>query len=461
MIYFVLAGLSGVIFSSLLIYFRASFFRALEASLSLSNAVLSSEDDLIKQKSILRALKKMILSLGIVLGAIGLIFGLTLAPLWLYGLFINTSFGELDMASWQFLLSLSIGSVIPFILKKKNANEDYSEASKLLHRLILNNYNISKTLFTLDKRFKKEEVRTKNEFLIISGLARAGTTSLTGQLFKSGNFSSLDYSNMPFLLAPNLWKKIYNPKDTQLKERKHGDKVKFGFNTVEALEEYFFKAFLNDAYISESYLERHTINDEIYRNYLKYQTQIRKNNASVYLAKNNNTLLRYETLREKNKDFKIVFMFREPLAHADSLLNQHKRFIKLQNQDDFVEIYMNWLGHHEFGNNQKSFKLGDTVKTNPHPKTSLNFWLEVWINYYDYLISLENKNFDLIEYDDYLNMPKQVIRHIGNRINLKLDTSHIEPFKNKRSIDTSDCDEELLNRVNLLYRNLQAIKNII
>ena len=95
----------------------------------------------------------------------------------------------------------------------------------------LDPFVLSKLLFSFDSKFKKgERIENKAEFVIVSGLARAGTTSLTDQLFKAGKFSSLDYSNMPFLLAPNLWKKMYNPKKAKLKERKHGDKMMFGLN---------------------------------------------------------------------------------------------------------------------------------------------------------------------------------------------------------------------------------------
>ena len=244
MIYFLILGFSGIIFSSLLIYFRKHFFLALEATLALANAVLSNEDETVKQKKLVVALKAMLISLAITIGLICVIVVLTCLPVYIFKLIKNVATQELDLGSIWVIVSFSIGTIIPFLIKRKKPIEDYSEASILFHKLILNNYNLSKMLFSFDRKFKKgEKIQDKNTFLIVSGLARAGTTSLTDQLFKAGAFSSLDYSNMPLLLAPNLWKKMYNPKKTDLKERKHGDKMLFGLNTIEALEEYFLKCF--------------------------------------------------------------------------------------------------------------------------------------------------------------------------------------------------------------------------
>lgn len=459
MIYFLLIGFSGIIFSSLLIYFRKHFFAALEATLALSNAVLSKEDETIKQKKLVAALKTMLMSLGLTIGLIGLIVVLTSLPVYIFKLIKNVSSQELDLSSIWVIVSFSIGTIIPFLIKRKKPTEDYSEASILFHKLILNNYNLSRMLFSFDRRFKKgDKIQDKNTFLIVSGLARAGTTSLTDQLFKAGNFSSLDYSNMPLLLAPNLWKKMYDPKKVTLKERKHGDKMLFGLNTIEALEEYFFKVFLNDSFISESYLEKHDIPEEVYNNYIKYQSLIRQDNASTYLSKNNNIILRYESLRKFNKAFKIIYLFRKPEEHAYSLLNQHQRFSGFQNEDEFMQTYLNWLGHHEFGQNQKVFKFSDNEPIITYDKNSLDYWLSIWLNYYSYLINLVDDNYLLIEYEDYLTKPKNVLQFIESDMNMSFDYSHIEPFTNTRKIDTSNCNPDLLEATDGIYKKLKLRK---
>ncbi|WP_299366010.1 sulfotransferase family protein [Winogradskyella sp.] len=461
MLYFIIAGVAGVILATLIIVLRKVFFEMLEASVGLANEVLSKEDENIKQSKLIAALKRMLISLGKTIGAFILIFGGTISPMIAYGFFSGIPFENLDFSSAWFWVSLSIGSILPFVFKKKKKVENYSEASMLLHKLILNNYNLSKFLFSFDKKFKKgEKVSDNSNFLIVSGLARAGTTSLTDQLFKAGSFSSLDYSNMPFLLAPNLWKKLYNPKKAQLKERKHGDKMMFGLNTIEALEEYFFKAFLNDSFINETTLTKHDIDQEVYDNYLKYQSLVRTSNDHLYLSKNNNLILRYPSLRALNKDFKAIFLFRKPEEHAHSLLNQHLRFSDFQHDDDdnFIETYMNWLAHHEFGGNHKVFSFEDTPKAIEYDRDKLDYWLAVWLNYYNYLLTLDDSEFMLLEYEDYLQTPKEVLTYLEGEMNMSFDYSNVKPFSNKKTIDTSGCDAELLKATSKTYAALRQRK---
>ncbi len=461
MLYFIIAGVAGVILATLIIVLRKVFFEMLEASIGLANEVLSKEDENTKQSKLIGALKRMLISLGKTIGAFILIIGGTLIPMAVYGFFKGIPFKDLDFSSTWFWVSLSIGSILPFIFKKKKKVENYSEASMLLHKLILNNYNLSKFLFSFDRKFKKgEKISDNSNFLIVSGLARAGTTSLTDQLFKAGQFSSLDYSNMPFLLAPNLWKKLYNPKKAKLKERKHGDKMMFGLNTIEALEEYFFKAFLNDSFIGETTLVKHDIDQDVYANYIKYQSLVRTSNSHLYLSKNNNLILRYPSLRALNKDFKAIFLFRKPEEHAHSLLNQHLRFSDFQQDDDdnFIETYMNWLAHHEFGGNHKVFSFEDTPKAINYNRDKLDYWLAVWLNYYKYLLTLDDSEFILLEYEDYLQRPKDVLSYLEGEMKMNFDYSNVKPFTNKKTIDTSNCDTELLKATSEVYTALRQRK---
>ncbi|WP_299520388.1 sulfotransferase domain-containing protein [Winogradskyella sp.] len=459
MLYFVIAGVAGIILATLIIVLRKVFFEMLEASVALANEVLSKEDERTKQSKLIAALKRMLISLGKTVGAFALIFGGTILPMAAYGFFKDISFENIDSSSTWFWVSLSIGSILPFVFKKKKKVENYSEASMLLHKLILNNYNLSKFLLSFDKKFKRgEKINDKSDFLIVSGLARAGTTSLTDQLFKAGQFNSLDYSNMPFLLAPNLWKKLYNPKKAKLKERKHGDKMMFGLNTIEALEEYFFKAFLNDSFIQESTLTIHEIDEEVYHKYIEYQSLIRTNNDNLYLSKNNNLILRYPSLRALNKDFKAIFLFRKPEDHAYSLLNQHLRFSEFQHDDDFIKTYMDWLGHHEFGGNHKVFSFEEDPKKIEHSKDSLNYWLAVWLNYYNYLTTLDDSEFILLEYEDYLQRPQAVLEYLGNEMQMSFDYSNVKPFNNKKTIDVSNCDIDLLSATQDVYNALKERK---
>lgn len=258
---------------------------------------------------------------------------------------------------------------------------------------------------------------------------------------------------MPFLMAPNLWHKFYKGKKNTLQERAHGDHIKIGFGSIEALEEYFFKAFLKDSYISENNVTSHDIDNNIYQEYLSYQSIIRKEDNTTYLAKNNNFLLRYKSLRDKNKEFKVIMLFRKPLDHAHSLMKQHLSFSKQQEDDRFIREYMDWLGHHEFGLSHKPFKFQKS-KIN-YRTDDINYWLERWIDYYSYALSLPyDKNLLLINYQDFLDSPEKTLAQIQDNIGINL--SHIKPIHFKGSESTpAKANHQLQEKAKDIYSQLQ------
>ena len=72
---------------------------------------------------------------------------------------------------------------------------------------------------------------------------------------------------------------------------------------------------------------------EDYNDYLDYQSIIKLDNRKIYLAKNNNFILRYKSVREFNDDFIMVILYRDPLTHAASLMEKHCDYKKLQKED--------------------------------------------------------------------------------------------------------------------------------
>lgn len=437
--------LSGLLSGFILLWsikkYYQPFFRLSEASLKILNSLLLPEEDSSKIKTVEKNLVKLLGALGIFFLWILLLLMLAAIPIAVYSLIYHIPYSELDLDSWTYILSLSIGSLLPFIRFKKKEKLSYSEVSKLFHRLILDNYQLGKKLFAYDlKKFGKHEA-LKEEFVIVSGLARAGTTALMLKFNEIKNLKSLDYSNMPLLMAPNLWRKVYSPKSDQQKERAHGDGIQVGLNSAEALEEYFFKLQLADSFIGDEEVEIHEISDLQYQSYLQYQSLILKNKDDIYLAKNNNLILRYQSLRQKNSKFKAIFMFREPISHAFSLLSQHRRYLGSQKSDPFVLEYMDWLGHHEFGLHQKSFALsGDSVLGGD--KNSLDYWLMVWKNYYQYLLPfLADPNVFLVDYSDFCSSPKQILQQLTDGIGIDYNCPEIKAFHNDKKIEEAYSKE--------------------
>ena len=366
-----------------------------------------------------------------------------------------------DTSSILFYGSMFLGSFVVLFLKDK---ADYSYWSKLLHTIILDNYQVGKYFFSRDiKKIDHHSLKEDKSFVIVSGLARAGTTALARMIYDPSIFHSTKYSNMPFILAPKLWKRFYNPRKSKEKQRAHGDNVMHSETSIEAMEEYFFKVFLNDNYINQDSLSKHEIDHPTYLEYLKFQELFRDKAETTFLAKNNNLILRLRSLREYNKNFKVVLMFRKPEDHARSLLNQHLNFVKQQAADPFTLKYMDWLCHHEFGLSQKHFDLSLNVAFEKYPKKEISFWLLTWFNYYEYLLSLlPDKNIILVEYEDLLSQPNRLKRQLADKLEIDLNEEEVKSFTsasytNKRE-DQDQLDESMKQKISTLYENLRSQK---
>ncbi len=454
MVYYIILFISFFIIAFIIKHYRSAFYSLAEDSVSLVNDLIANEDDEVKIKHVSTGTNKLVLSLlkmfmvAIAAIAVGSI------PIIIYCLITNTGYNELSFLTLYPIIAISAGATVPFVLPSgKGKKKDYSELSILLHHLALDNYNIADKLFKSETRKSiKKNFKPNETFVIVSGLARAGTTSLMNNLAEIDNFISLNYSNMPFLMSPNLWKKLYNPKTSKVKERSHKDGIMIGLNSNEALEEYFFKVKANDSYISKKTLNEYTISESDYNDYLNYQNNIVRNNTKTYLAKNNNFILRYSSMRQYNNSFLMVILYRDPLTHAASLMEKHKEYTKLHNEDKFVLDYMNWLGHHEFGLNQKQFLFNTSEEVVTGDKSLLDYWLKIWINYYSYVLTISHSNTILINYNNFCEDPTAITSKILKKVNIESDIT-FTPFNNKRKA-VSNYTPEVLEEAMRVYEKL-------
>ncbi|MDP4845278.1 MAG: sulfotransferase family protein [Salibacteraceae bacterium] len=427
-------------------------------SVALLNAMLIQTDEDAHIKNVEHATKKLFSALLTTIALFALAIVLASIPMvFLYAASIEI-YEEVSIQSLYGILSVSIGATLPFIIPtKKSKTTSYSELQQLLHHLVLDNVEIGKKLFQFErKRYSTLPDHDAEQFVIVSGLARAGTTSLIIKLATLEIFATLSYANMPLLMAPNLWSKIYQPKNNKTKERSHKDGIEIGLNSNEALEEYFFKIITNNRFVHENKLMIHELSEEEYHDYLDYQNVVRKHSSHTYLAKNNNFLLRYDAIRKINSSFVMIIMFRDPLTHASSLLDKHLSFSKLQTEDPFVLDYMNWLGHHEFGLNHIRFDFGNSDELSSCSKNSIEYWLHIWINYYEYALSAKHKNTIYICYEEYCQNPRKAIGTVFEKLDISAPFYTAEPFKNRRN-NVSDFDPKLLEKAQKLYAELRTV----
>jgi hypothetical protein len=382
-------------------------------------------------------------------------FAIGSIPIIIYCLISQTAFDSLVFTSFYSILSISLGATLAFFIPPGKKNESgYSELSQLLHRMGLNNYYISYKLFKREiRKLRRKGLTRRKDFVVISGLARAGTTSLMNDLSRIDDFESLSYANMPFLLCPNTWAKFYKPKTRELTERSHKDGIMIGLNSNEALEEYFFKVKSNNLFINDSGLSEYEISQVDYHDYLDYQSIIKNDNSKIYLAKNNNFILRYKSVRKFNDDFLMVILFRDPITHAASLLEKHYDYTQLQKEDPFILEYMDWLGHHEFGKNHKPFVFHSSEEFIYNDREHLDYWLKNWINYYRYVLTISHPNTILINYESYCVDPKATIETILEKIGITTKLPDYESFVNKRKVDV-EFSKDVFEEADELYKQL-------
>ncbi len=456
-----LAVLSGALLSLGLIYWAGAFFTLALRSVGLLNIFLTEGiDEDTRHARVVGRLGGTVLALIVFVVYLGGVAVLSFAPIYLFTVVTGQPYILLEQQPVYFWLAFGLGSLLPLLLPtlRGSSASDYSPLSQLLHRLILGNYAVSRKLFRLEAaRIAHDAV--DESFVIVSGLARAGTTALCKMLAERGALYSLRYANVPFLMSPRLWAKIYRPRSDRERERSHGDSVGFGYNSVEALEEYFWKNMLDDAFITPGALTEHEVSAETYTDYLKYQQLVKPQDGSggTYLAKNNNFILRYASLRSHNQAFSIICLIREPLDHASSLLKLHRRFSEQQRADPFVLEYMDWLGHHEFGTNHKPFRFDDQEEALPEGNPAqLDYWLHVWLNYYRRVATLvDDEKFYLLCYRELVERPAAVLAELSARIGVPLRTEGLRPFTATSTYDEATADRGLLEQCRALYEELQ------
>jgi len=455
MLFYPILFISSFLLASFIRINRFVFYALAENSVALLNQLMADTDEEAKIKAVQKGTSSLLLSLMKTLLVLLLAIAMGCIPLLLYCLLTKTAPDDLVFNSFFLILLISLGTIVPFILPiPRKQRSAYSELSRLLHRIALNNYNIAFRLFKRESRkISRLKLAQRQDFVIISGLARAGTTSLMNALSNIHNFYSLNYANMPFLLCPNIWAKLYRPKSKKLRERSHKDGIMIGLNSTEALEEFFFKVKANDAYIKDSHLEEYDLSIKDYSEYLDYQSIIKLNNHKIYLAKNNNFILRYNSVRGYNDDFVMVILYREPLTQAASLMEKHHEYLELQEKDPFVLEYMDWLGHHEFGKNQKAFVFNNPELKIEGDKSTLDYWLRIWINYYSHILRISHPNTLKINYDSYCKNPKESIESILRKIGIEADLPHYIPFENQRKVD-HNYSRDIYKRAHDIYMRL-------
>jgi len=314
--------------------------------------------------------------------------------------------------------------------------QNYNAIQKFLHDFVLSKKIINKSLFELEKIiYLKNKDIINQSHVFITGLPRSGTTSLLNFLFLSDEYASLTYNNMPFILSPNF-SKLFHKKNITKKERLHGDGIDFDNNSPEALDEIFFDN--NEVFVKNELV-----------NYI--QLILLSNNKTKYLSKNNLNYKRIDIIQSILPNSIFLIPIREPLQHANSLLNQHLHFSQLQKEDDFIRRYMKYLGHNEFGLNHKPWNK----PIHFNDLNNINYWLEQWNLFYEFIYSKfqSYENCYFVVYEE-LDNPNYIVK-ILKKINIEKDQSiNLKFFRNSNKKELNiKYDKKIFDKSQLLYQN--------
>ena len=370
------------------------------------------------------------------------------------------------LLKWPFL----VGTLLPLFglpfLPKPVRDEDYSALDKFLHYAFLGNTGLVKLQWWLERRMASNVTDTRQN-VYVSGLARSGSTALMQYLGQLPDFKSLSYQNMPFLFMPRLASRLIPRKKQREQERAHKDGMTHSLSTYEALEEPFWLHFAGLDFVSDESLNRHEIDEATHANYSRFRSLIAGDNT--YLAKNNNHLLRAASIHRLDKQSgqrtRTIIPFREPMAQAKSLLQQHMTLSKLQQNNRFALDYMDFLVHHEFGLHLKAHSLGggDVFTENADPE-DLAHWLEAWSRFYsDAFESFANDpDACFFCYEDFLIDPKGSLLRLCPFLEIpssQFDSIEVKSWdRTKRAPEGSPSEEsvELYNRLREAAINHEA-----
>ena len=340
--------------------------------------------------------------------------------------------------NWPLNIAALVGGAFyAYLRPPETTSNDYGLASRWLHRIALGPAAIREVAFDLDQSIGQAVkpadatiAAGAGNHVFVCGLARAGTSILFRTLYATGEFETLSYRDMPFVLAPRLWRMLARSHGRAAveRERAHKDGLSVSFDSPEAFEEVFWLTFAGDDYVRPDRLLQHTAEEETVAQFRRYVAAILASSPggakSRYLSKNNNNLLRLNSIREAFPQAAIVLPFRQPVDHAQSLWRQHRNFCKQQTDDAFARQYMGWLGHYEFGLDHRPFVLDAGARPQGDPNTP-RYWLEYWICVYQAILTAAAPATIFFNYDVFCAAPAKTLSALAEQLGLHVATERL------------------------------------
>ena len=319
---------------------------------------------------------------------------------------------------------------------------------RALHRLVLQNQSFRHFSFERECRRNRSRANPDRENVFIAGMARSGSTALLNALYASEQFAATTYRLMPFVLAPSMADSMarFSRKHSEIVERAHGDGLKIGAESPEALDGIFWSTYLP---IPPRAVELRNVPKSILLKYAQFiENLLVHESRDRYLGKMNQGIDKLDSLSGYFHRSVFLVPFRDPLQQTASLLRQHRRFSQLS---AYEKRYFGWQEHYEFGALHRGF-IHQTRSIDWH---TLNYWLQQWRLTYSYLYELvsQRKNLIPIAYEALAESPAPW-QQLAAKLNLQLNPESFVDRNRDEAYDDALFDQNLLEDCIVLYTRL-------
>jgi len=149
--------------------------------------------------------------------------------------------------------------------------------------------------------------------------------------------------------------------------------------------------------------------------------ELRSSGSLRYLSKNNLNIARLAAPPEELRDGTVLIPFRDPMQQAASMHRQHERFLEIHEDDDFVRVYMEAIGHHEFGKGLKPVNFGGWLDGDPADPADLEFWLQYWNAAYQFVLKHAGEQAVVISYTRLTEKPERCLALLARELGLSED----------------------------------------
>ena len=353
-----------------------------------------------------------------------------------------------------------------------NSKSDYSFVDRMLHRMAFAHPVLQRALGEIESDLFAPKFATHKSArpVFVSGLPRAGTTLLLEMLYKTGEFATFTYREMPFVLAPLFWASLTKSsrKAGKARERAHGDGMEISFDSPEAFEEVSWRTYLGDKYLFDDRLTPigpDAVSSEFRDAFVKLVRKLSavhsaEGESKRYLSKNNANISRIGALNAIFPDATIFICLREPQSHVRSLMAQHQRFLTIHDEDAFARDYMKWIGHYDFGANFRPIDFaarGESARNASGP----DFWLQYWIDAYSFAEKHAPK-VKFVAYEKLFSNPQGALQALARAATISDMEAFMRNEADIRRPTTADApldnvDQRLVEHAGALYRRLAGL----